>query len=104
MPSAVRHPFDAGPCVSEACLLQTLIHLGLRRRCTDLVVDLTVNTVICYLVPWANAIGVVCERARGDTVSAPRAIAAEARDRIEDNGLRELASVELLLPVAGCGK
>jgi len=46
-------------------------------------------------------IGIVLEWAIGNTISARCTVATEAIDRVEDNGSREVPSIELLLPVPG---
>jgi hypothetical protein len=77
MPFRVQHPFTIELRGREVRLLQT------RRSCTDLVVDSTVDAVVCYLIPLANTVGIVCERPRSDAVSVPRAVAAEGRDGLK---------------------
>lgn len=45
-------------------------------------------------------VGIIGERAGGNAISTPRAIASKAIGTVEDNRRRELSGVELLLPVS----
>jgi len=57
--------------------------------------------MICNFIAWTKMIGIVLEWAIGNTISARCTVATEAIDRVEDNGSREVPSIELLLPVPG---
>lgn len=99
MSSHMGQIFHAWPRRGKVGLTQTSIYIYLQRAETPRVVDLSIDAVVLHLVPGAETVGVVHKRACGNAIARSGAITAEAEYWVKDYGSREVARVQLLLPV-----
>ena len=100
MPTAVRALLNARPRRRVVRHLHAVVDVGLRSHGAQRLVDLPVDAVVRDLVPRPERVRVVGKRPVVDAELGAGAVAAEAVGGVEDDGLFELAGVELLLPVA----
>jgi hypothetical protein len=99
VPACVRLAFDAWPSRFEVAHSKARVDIRLCRTGADSIVDTSVDAVVGYFVARAEGVGVVGERAVGNTARGASAIASEAVHWVEDCGTTELASIQLFLPV-----
>lgn len=100
MAGIVRRRVEAVPEVDVSCLAQALVAVLRVCRPADKVGDGSGDAVVRDGVAF-ECVGIVGKGACGDAARGADAVAAEAVLGVEDDGAREGAGVEGLVPVAG---
>lgn len=97
---SVRLLLHAWPVVQEGGLVQALLHIRQLRVLAGEIAKGTLDAVAVDLVAWSQGVVVERERPIGDALVRPGPVAAEAKDRVENDGVGEVAGIKLLGPVA----